>query len=57
MEAVLGHPLQSLYEDVGTNLEGLVEYTETNIIRGEFATVRGTESSRRSSGRNVERVS
>jgi cold shock CspA family protein len=37
MEAVLGHPLQSLYEDVGTNLEGLVEYTETNIISGEFA--------------------
>ena len=37
MEAVLGHPLQSLYEDVGTNLEGLVEYAETNIVRGLYA--------------------
>jgi tetratricopeptide (TPR) repeat protein len=37
MEAVLGHPLQSLYEDVGTNLEGLVEYVETNIVRGQYA--------------------
>jgi hypothetical protein len=32
LEAVLGFPLQSLYEDVGTNLEGLVEYAETNIV-------------------------
>jgi tetratricopeptide (TPR) repeat protein/cold shock CspA family protein len=37
IEAVLGYPLQSLYEDVGTNLEGLVEYAETNIIRGQYA--------------------
>lgn len=37
MEAVLGHPLQSLYEDVGTNLEGLVEYYETSIVRGQYA--------------------
>jgi tetratricopeptide (TPR) repeat protein len=37
LEAVLGYPLQSLYEDVGTNLEGLVEYTETNIVRGQYA--------------------
>ncbi|MHB8304199.1 MAG: P-loop NTPase [Acidobacteriaceae bacterium] len=37
MEAVLGYPLQSLYEDVGTNLEGLVEYAETNIVRGQYA--------------------
>jgi len=37
MEAVLGHPLQSLYKDVGTNLEGLVEYAETNIVKGQYA--------------------
>jgi tetratricopeptide (TPR) repeat protein/cold shock CspA family protein len=37
LEDVLGYPLQSLYEDVGTNLEGLVEYAETNIVRGQFA--------------------
>lgn len=37
MEAVLGYPLQSLYEDVGTNLEGLVEYAETNIVKGQYA--------------------
>jgi len=37
MEAVLAHPLTSLYEDVGTNLEGLVEYVETNIVRGQYA--------------------
>ncbi|WP_263385862.1 P-loop NTPase [Granulicella arctica] len=37
METVLGYPLQSLYEDVGTNLEGLVEYTETNIVKGQYA--------------------
>jgi tetratricopeptide (TPR) repeat protein len=37
LEAVLGYPLQSLYQDVGTNLEGLVEYAETNIVKGQFA--------------------
>lgn len=37
LEDVLGYPLQSLYEDVGTNLEGLVEYAETNIVRGQYA--------------------
>jgi len=37
MEAVLGYPMQSLYHDVGTNLEGLVEYVETNIARGQYA--------------------
>lgn len=37
MEAVLGYPLQSLYEDVGTNLEGLVDYAETNIVKGQYA--------------------
>ncbi len=37
LEHVLGYPLQSLYEDVGTNLEGLVEYAETNIVRGQYA--------------------
>ena len=37
LEAVLGFPLLSLYEDVGTNLEGLVEYVETNIVRGQYA--------------------
>lgn len=37
LESVLGYPLQSLYEDVGTNLEGLVEYAETNIVRGQYA--------------------
>lgn len=37
LEGVLGYPLQSLYDDVGTNLEGLVEYTETNIVTGQYA--------------------
>ncbi len=37
LEAVLGYPIQSLYQDVGTNLEGLVEYIETNIVRGQYA--------------------
>lgn len=37
LESVLGHPLQSLYDDVGTNLEGLVEYVETNIVTGQYA--------------------
>ena len=37
MEAVLGFPLHSLYQDVGTNLEGLVEYVETNIVKGQYA--------------------
>ncbi len=37
LEDVLGYPLQSLYDDVGTNLEGLVEYVETNIVKGQYA--------------------
>ncbi len=37
MEAVLSYPLVSLYTDIGTNLEGLVEEIETNIVNGEYA--------------------
>jgi hypothetical protein len=37
LQDCLGYPLQPLYEDVGANLEGLVEYDVTNIVRGQYA--------------------
>lgn len=37
LENVLGVPLQDIHEDVGSSLEGLVEYAETDTVRGEFA--------------------
>lgn len=37
LESVLGVPLKNLHEEVGSSLEGLVEYGETDRIRGEYA--------------------
>jgi tetratricopeptide (TPR) repeat protein len=37
LENVLGVPLQNLHDEVGTSLEGLVEYSETDRVRGEYA--------------------
>jgi hypothetical protein len=37
LESVLGLPLQTLHEEVGSSLEGLVEYAETDSVRGQFA--------------------
>lgn len=34
---VLGQPLLTLHQEVGPSLEGLVEYAETDIVRGEYA--------------------
>jgi cold shock CspA family protein len=36
-ETVLEMPLQTLHEEVGTSLEGLVEYVETDFERGLYA--------------------
>ena len=37
LEDVLGVPLKDLYEDIGSLLLGLVEYPETDRVRGEYA--------------------
>lgn len=37
LEDVLGVPLKDLYEDIGSSLLGLVEYPETDRVRGEYA--------------------
>ena len=37
LESVLGLPLDALHKEVGTLLEGLVDYWETDIVRGEYA--------------------
>ena len=37
LESVLGLPLDEMHKNIGTLLEGLVEYTETDIVRGEYA--------------------
>jgi tetratricopeptide (TPR) repeat protein/cold shock CspA family protein len=37
LESVLGVSLQTLHEEVGTYLEGLVEYVEIDAFRGEYA--------------------
>ena len=37
LEAVLGRPLYTLHQDIGSALDGLIEYTEMNIGGGEFA--------------------
>jgi tetratricopeptide (TPR) repeat protein len=37
LEGVLDLPLQTLHEKVGTSLEGLIEYAETDIVRGQYA--------------------
>jgi hypothetical protein len=37
LEAVLGVPLLALHQEIGTSLEGLVDYVETNKIRGLYA--------------------
>lgn len=37
LESVLGLPLQTLHEDVGSSLEGLIEYAEIDVVRGLYA--------------------
>jgi len=37
LESVLGYPLLTLHQEIGTSLEGLVEYAETDIVRGQYA--------------------
>ena len=37
LESVLGLPLDAMHKEVGTLLEGLVDYWETDIVRGEYA--------------------
>jgi tetratricopeptide (TPR) repeat protein/cold shock CspA family protein len=37
LEDVLGVPLKDLHKAVGSSLEGLVEYAETDRVRGEYA--------------------
>lgn len=37
LESVLGWPLTTLHEEVGNSLDGLVEYVETDIVRGQYA--------------------
>ena len=37
LENVLGSPLQTLYEEIGSSLEGVVEYVETDADRGQYA--------------------
>jgi tetratricopeptide (TPR) repeat protein/cold shock CspA family protein len=37
LEDVIGLPLKDLHEGVGSFLEGLVEYAETDRVRGEYA--------------------
>lgn len=37
LESVLRLPLDAMHKEVGTLLEGLVDYTETDIVRGEYA--------------------
>jgi len=37
LEAVLGRPLHTLHQEVGSALDGLVEYTTINIALGEYA--------------------
>lgn len=37
LETVLETPLQTLHEEVGTSLDGLVEYVETDFERGLYA--------------------
>jgi tetratricopeptide (TPR) repeat protein len=37
LESVLDLPLQKMHEEVGTFLEGLVEYAETDFVRGLYA--------------------
>jgi hypothetical protein len=36
LESVLGLQLQTLHEDVGSSLDGLVDYTEIDIVRGQY---------------------
>ena len=37
LENILGLPLQDLHSEIGSSLEGLVDYVETDIERGQFA--------------------
>lgn len=37
LESVLGMPLLTLHEEVGSSLEGLVDYAETDRVRGQYA--------------------
>jgi len=37
LEDVLQHPLTDLHKDVGLSLEGLIEYAETDFVKGEYA--------------------
>jgi tetratricopeptide (TPR) repeat protein len=36
LENVLGSPLQELFEEIGSSLEGVVDYVELDAARGEF---------------------
>lgn len=37
IESVVGSALQEIHEEVGSSLEGLVDYVETDAIRGQYA--------------------
>jgi tetratricopeptide (TPR) repeat protein len=37
LESVLGLPLLTLHAEVGSSLDGLVDYAETDIVRGQYA--------------------
>jgi len=37
LESVLNQPLLTMHSKIGSTLEGLVEYTETDIVKGEYA--------------------